>query len=494
MKAQKLSYRGTGAMDVAKSIGLSDDSLMATARIQWQFGDWCSLAKINLESLKHHHQYGMLALMSAAGHLQLGNLEKARNQIYSALVAGCDKRTIIQLLISGVYNSLARGSAGAGRMQKALDNFRKSIQLISVSNNVRLLTYARASEQMRQLQIPFIQTYMDLINQEDAKSEESKFEFPKDKGLGAARTPSFHIELFFEQALICAPEQPALLIAAAEAAQRQGCYQKAIRLWQQLAATDGERMPQCYYNRLDDAYVSGGQFPLGADCEEQVMGDSDKHAVLKKIHSCLEPRSYLEIGVQSGKSFALAKCDAIGVDPMPQIKVPLGSKHQIVRVTSDEFFRVHATKFITSSLDMVLIDGMHLFEYALRDFINIERHAAEHTLVVIDDIFPVHPAQAERDRRTRAWTGDVWKLLVTLQKHRPDLRLLTLNASPTGLLCIAGLNKKNHTLQDSYEELVKSFNKNSTPPDEILARHSAVACDSRQLEGFIQDLKLLRKN
>jgi hypothetical protein len=48
---------------------------------------------------------------------------------------------------------------------------------------------------------------------------------------------------------------------------------------------------------------------------------------------------------------------------------------------------------------------MHLFEYALRDFMNVEHCAAPGAIVVIDDIFSSHPAQAERKRRTRAWTG-----------------------------------------------------------------------------------------
>jgi hypothetical protein len=60
--------------------------------------------------------------------------------------------------------------------------------------------------------------------------------------------------------------------------------------------------------------------------------------------------------------------------------------------------------------DLVFIDGMQLFEFALRDLINVERHAAPQTLVAIDDIYPCHPTQAERQRRSGAWTGDIWKV------------------------------------------------------------------------------------
>jgi hypothetical protein len=147
---------------------------------------------------------------------------------------------------------------------------------------------------------------------------------------------------------------------------------------------------------------------------------------------------------------------------------------------------------IKAPLDLVFIDGMHLFEYALRDFINTEKYSDVHTLVVIDDIFPAHPAQAERDRRTRAWTGDVWKLLVVLQQYRPDLRLLMLDAFPTGLLCISGLNKNDHTLEALYEYVLKSFDPASIPPDEILNRQASVSCMSGLLEQIIKEVSMAR--
>jgi hypothetical protein len=251
-------------------------------------------------------------------------------------------------------------------------------------------------------------------------------------------------------------------------------------------------MPQPYYDRLNQAYATIDGFPLGLPEEEELRGDGDKHDMLKKIHLLLQPRNYLEIGVQTGKSLALASCPSIGVDPMPQIGVALGPRAQVVRTTSDDFFNSHADQMIKAPLDLVFIDGMHLFEYALRDFINTEKYSDVHTLVVIDDIFPAHPAQAERDRRTRAWTGDVWKLLVVLQQYRPDLRLLMLDAFPTGLLCISGLNKNDHTLEALYEYVLKSFDPASIPPDEILYRQASVSCMSGLLEQIIKEVSMAR--
>lgn len=50
-----------------------DETLLERARIQWQFGDWENLAKIDRDPLQHHPDRAKLALLAAAGRLQTGN-------------------------------------------------------------------------------------------------------------------------------------------------------------------------------------------------------------------------------------------------------------------------------------------------------------------------------------------------------------------------------------------------------------------------------------
>ena len=58
---------------------------------------------------------------------------------------------------------------------------------------------------------------------------------------------------------------------------------------------------------------------------------------------------------------------------------------------------------------MAFIDGMHLSEFALRDFIGVERLSRWTGVAIFDDMLP-GVEEAGRDRRTRAWTGDVYKV------------------------------------------------------------------------------------
>ena len=183
--------------------------------------------------------------------------------------------------------------------------------------------------------------------------------------------------------------------------------------------------------------------------------------VLTGFHESLNPQTYLEIGVSHGDSLKFANCRIIGVDPHPQIKDD--SKYLIYPKTSDLFFAEDAESlFKTEKIDLAFIDGMHLFEFALRDFINIEKYAHKNSYVLIHDILPRCFSEASRGRVTIDWTGDIWRLIMGLRKYRPDLNINVLDAYPTGLGVITGLNPDSEILIDNYDEIVEELSEIST--------------------------------
>jgi hypothetical protein len=142
----------------------------------------------------------------------------------------------------------------------------------------------------------------------------------------------------------------------------------------------------------------------------------------------------------------------------------------------------------------VFIDGMHHAEYALRDFMNAERIAGPCSLIVLDDVMPNHPAQAERVRRTRAWTGDVWKLAVALRELRPDLLMLSVDASPAGLLLVAGLDADSQVLWKAYNAVVQGFGETpDSPPDHVLNRDGALSGTSPLIARLASHLRAARR-
>src|SRR6267378_1827100 len=183
--------------------------------------------------------------------------------------------------------------------------------------------------------------------------------------------------------------------------------------------------------------------------------------VIAMFHSHLRPRTYLEIGVETGQSIALARREtrAIGIDPEPKITERLAPGTSIHATTSDEYFAAHDVRadFGGLPIDLAFIDGMHRFEFALRDFINIEKHCAPRSTILIHDCYPFDRFTAEREQHVVFWSGDAWRLMLALRKYRPDLRLHTVGTAPTGLGVARGLDPGSRVLEEKFHGIVREF-------------------------------------
>lgn len=167
-----------------------------------------------------------------------------------------------------------------------------------------------------------------------------------------------------------------------------------------------------------------------------------RHEFLSSLHARIRPAVYVEVGVQTGASLALSAAPlSIGIDPHPVItRGLLSTNHLVFSETSDSYFGKGAQELGDLTVDFAFIDGMHLFEYALRDFANIERHSHPKTVVVFDDVLPRNREEATREQHTADWTGDVWRVYYWLKLFRPDLRLILVDTQPTGTLVVTGLD------------------------------------------------------
>ena len=184
-------------------------------------------------------------------------------------------------------------------------------------------------------------------------------------------------------------------------------------------------------------------------------------AVLERIHAFLKPRTYIEIGIFQGESLQLARppTQAIGVDPEPKLLKPAAANHRVYAQTSDAFFAAHDlnVEFGGVPVDLAFIDGMHHFEFALRDFANVERHCTRGSTVLIHDCYPLDRETARRDGAPPFWSGDIWRLIVLLRKHRPDLAVHTIGTAPTGLGLVRNLDPDSRFLTQNHDRLVEEF-------------------------------------
>ena len=176
------------------------------------------------------------------------------------------------------------------------------------------------------------------------------------------------------------------------------------------------------------------------------------------FHENLQPKAYLEIGVESGQSLRFARhpTKAVGVDPEIHIVYPQECWVKLFKLPSDEFFaqRDLHDVFGEEQVDLAFIDGLHTYDQALKDFVNVERFSSPGTVVLFHDILPAIPITAERERESVFWVGDTWKVLLILLKNRPDLKIHTIPAFPSGLAVVTNLDRNNKLLEANLDRLI----------------------------------------
>ncbi len=155
--------------------------------------------------------------------------------------------------------------------------------------------------------------------------------------------------------------------------------------------------------------------------------------------------TYLEIGVFRGTNFFPIRAKKkIAIDPEFRIG---GIKNFFNRVTnttnknaayfemeSDRFFAEKAQSVLKDGgISISLIDGMHEYQYALRDAENVLDYLADDGVVVMHDCNPATEDanvsfQEWKDRNyAGVWNGDVWKAIMHLRSTRNDINVFVLD-------------------------------------------------------------------
>lgn len=212
---------------------------------------------------------------------------------------------------------------------------------------------------------------------------------------------------------------------------------------------------------------------------------------LTQVHERLQPRNYLEVGIRNGGSLALSRCRSVAIDPAYSITAELNAPVSLFRTSSDEYFAREDPLLPTGGrpFDLAFIDGLHLFEFALRDLINAERHASSRSMIIFDDVLPRTIDEAARVRHTTAWTGDVYSILGVIAKYRPELSVITIGTRPTGLLMITGLDPANTVLSDHYAEILLEFrHADPQPVPQYLLDRLTIASPEKVLDSGLLEL------
>ena len=167
--------------------------------------------------------------------------------------------------------------------------------------------------------------------------------------------------------------------------------------------------------------------------------------LIKYILSKKQSKNYLEIGVFSGHTFFKIKTTfKIAVDPEFQfgffrkltktIINPYNRFNKYFSKTSDRFFSEDAASvFEFKKIDVVLIDGMHEYNFALRDVENSLKYLDEDGIIIMHDCNAVTEDTSSSFEEWKSkgmigsWNGDLWKTIMHLRSLRNDINVFVLD-------------------------------------------------------------------
>ena len=164
--------------------------------------------------------------------------------------------------------------------------------------------------------------------------------------------------------------------------------------------------------------------------------------------------NYFEIGVQTGFCFFKIKADRkIAIDPHFIIKITKRVKayssnlsnfnNSFFELTSDDFFEQEASYIKKlGGIDVIFIDGLHLYEQVFKDIENSLKYLNPGGVILVHDCNPISEPAAVRAYTSEQaavlmgwhpqwinkWNGDVWKAIVKLRSERKDLNITVINS------------------------------------------------------------------
>ncbi len=97
------------------------------AKTFWLFGEWHRLVELENEDVQKHPERAIIALLIASAHQQQDDHDRARSWVKQALNWGCPPRSVAQILVAGVHNTLGRIAALHEDSERVEKHFKNAI-------------------------------------------------------------------------------------------------------------------------------------------------------------------------------------------------------------------------------------------------------------------------------------------------------------------------------------------------------------------------------
>lgn len=174
--------------------------------------------------------------------------------------------------------------------------------------------------------------------------------------------------------------------------------------------------------------------------QQKLFNAQQSSRLINKLLAQYGFEDYLEVGVQNGVTFndiSAPRRDAVDPRFLFDTSGLANDETRYFQMRSDDFFASACDK----TYDVIFLDGLHTFEQCYRDFCAALQCLREPGVIIIDDTIPgdffsslrtqddAIAAREQHGLNGRAWTGDVFKVVLMLHEFYPNLDFVTLRDS-----------------------------------------------------------------
>lgn len=148
--------------------------------------------------------------------------------------------------------------------------------------------------------------------------------------------------------------------------------------------------------------------------------------LIKQIIRLTGCNKYLELGIREGYHIGQIRehCEyCVGVDILDRRTF---FNFDFKLSTTDKFFEDN-----TETFDIVFIDANHSFEFVKKDFINSLKILNQYGIILIHDTDPIYEEYMSPDK-----CGDSYKIIPWIEQNYPELNLITLPITESGLTIV----------------------------------------------------------
>jgi len=209
------------------------------------------------------------------------------------------------------------------------------------------------------------------------------------------------------------------------------------------------------YDQKIKENLSNIEYALQAAARKILLKETHSDVIKNIVCSC-RPDYLIDLNISDGEYLSVLNenARAVGIGPNLAINRTIEAESTFYKTDSGKFFEEKTLVTENTSPDIIIIENKNRVKEIADDLISVSELNLKKTIIIINNVFPIHRVVGGKSRITKYWLGDVWKIGLIIEEIFPDAEIMTIPTFPSGLMVIKNivadeqLNEKRALLEE----------------------------------------------